>query len=279
MRKGLLVFILMVFALPSPIPAADMDDLDDKTKKVMDEKGEEELREVMEKDELGEDMKSETENLRSDALKRTAKTLALQKAVKWRYGEIKKFLEKQSSKLDQTFDFRAVMMKGGKVVPPVITEAGPGYRVESEDQASSTDTVYEIVKEARMVSTPPSWRDYLLRDYPSFKRRDVQAGVLPENNEEREKWEKAALEGWKTGIRQAERLYEINLAELSRDFRGALKFKTLAEQNIVSIPRVSEGEMGIQVEGKKLNVNRQVFRITEQSKFKEVEEWKPKLGN
>lgn len=285
-------FILAVFfwgimaTLPAALSASDFDkaaaaetpELSDGALEMMDEDGQQVLQEVLEKDELDESMKSEVGNVRSDALKQTAYTLALQQAVKWRYGKIKKALEEHEAKLNRIFDFPSLLMHGGKVVPPVITEAGPGYRVESDTRASSTEVVYQIIKPARMVSRAPDWRDYLWADYPSFAKEDVGVGVLPKDAKERKMWKKAAVRGWETGLRQAERLYQTNLNKLTRDYQGIIKFRTLAEQDMVSLPALAEGRPGIEVEGKRLSVDRKIFRITQPSSFREEDRWKPKIG-
>lgn len=251
--------------------------LDSSAAGVMDEEGKKILKAVMDKEELDRDMQNEAKNLRSRTIRRTARTLALQKAVQWRYRSIGKMLRQNSLKLDRIFDFSPLLMKGNKVLPPVIAEAGPGYRVQSATQASSTDKVFRIVSPARMISGVPTWKDYLLRSYRSFGRKDVQAGVLPGDRKERKIWQRAAVEGWETGIKQAERLFGNNLSRLVRDYKGILKFRILAEQDMVSLPVIAEGRLGIQVQGKKLSVDRKIFRITRPSSFQKVEEWNPKV--
>lgn len=260
------------------VSAEDVEGLSESTAEFMDEDGHEALRDVLGRDELDKGMDSKVKNVRSDALKQTAYTLALQKAVKWRYGKIRELLSEQSSRLDEVFDFSPLLMHEGKVLPPAITEAGPGYRVETKTQASSTDKVYRIIRAARMISQAPNWRDYLWQKYPSFNEGSVKVGVLPKNDKERHVWQKAAIKGWEVGIRQAERLYRTNLNRLRRDYQGIIKFKTLANQGIVSLPVLAEGRPGIEVQGEKLSVDRRIFRITQPSSFQEVDQWKPKIG-
>lgn len=257
---------------------ADSPGLSKAATELMDEDGHKVLQGIMAKDEMGEDMENQIQNVRKDALRQTAYTLALQKAVKWRYGKIRQALDEQSSRLNEIFDFTPLLMHDGKVLPPAITKAGPGYRVESNTQASSTDAVYRIIREARMISQTPSWRDYLWREYPAFNEADLKVGVLPQDKEERRMWKRAAVRGWEIGIRQAERLYKTNLSRLRRDYSGIVKFCTLAEQGIVSLPVVAEGINGIEVQGKKLSVDRKIFRITQPSSFQGVDQWKPKIG-
>jgi defect-in-organelle-trafficking protein DotC len=242
----------------------------------MDQEGARTLKKIIEKDEVAKSTQSDIKNLRPRAIRRTARTLAIQKAVAWRYEQIKELLEEHSSRLNHIFDFAPLMMGDGKVLPPVITEAGASYRVKSQKRASSTSTTYRIIAGAKMVSSPPSWRDYLLRSYPSFDKSD--AGVIPKNHKEREIWKEAALEGWQLGIEHARRLFRTNLSELVRDYKGILKFRLLAEQNIVSAPIVAEGKVGVQIQGKQMSVDRKVFRITRETDFQEAEKWEPKVG-
>lgn len=282
--KSLLMFFVLCGLLCGPVSVSAKDSgvdapgLSEATAELMDENGAAVLQGILEKSEIGEDMESDVKNVREDALKQTAYTLGLQKAVKWRYGKIRALLADQASRLDRVFDFRPLLMHDGRVLPPAITEATKGYRVESDVQASSVDVVYQIIRPARMVSNPPSWRDYLWRTYPSFTEEDIQAGVLPENDEERRLWKKAAVKGWEVGIQQAERLYRNNLSRLKRDYQGIVKFRLLAEQEIVSLPVVAEGRPGIEVQGKKLSIDRRIFRITKKSTFQEERKWKPKIG-
>jgi len=252
-------------------------ELGNSTAELMDAKGNRTLKSIMEKDKFQHSVKNEAKEMRPRALKQTAKTLALQKAVQWRYQKIKEVLQKYEQKLNSIFNFSPLTMRGGKILPPVITEAKRSYRLESKKRASSVDAVYRIIKPAKMISNAPSWRTYLLKGYSSFSKEDVRARVLPQNKKERKIWKKAAVKGWKMGVKQANSLYQKNLHELVRDFKGILKFKTLEEQNMVSLPVVAQGEMGIQVQGKKLSVDKKIFRITSPSSFKESKEWTPKV--
>lgn len=252
----------------------------DNVMSVMDSDGQKILNDILEKDTLGtQDIKNDVKNLRPDSLRETAKILGLQKAVKWRYEQIFSQIKKYENKLDQIFDFSTLLMYNGKVLPPVIVETRNSYSLESDKKATSVDATYRIIKEAKLVTTLPSWRDYLERRYTSFSRKDIQVGVLPKNDEERKIWEEAALEGWKMGIRQANRLFRQRLNKLVRDYRGILKFKLLAEQNIVDVPILAKGELGVVVDGQKLNVDQRVFRLTAPGKFNaRIKKWKPKIG-
>jgi len=236
------------------------------------------LKELKTKDEFDAGIKSEIQNARPQAIRETATILATQKGVSWRYKKILDEIKNCETQLSQIFDFGHLLIHKGKVLPPVIVQAKEGYTVESDVKATSVKTVYKIIQDAKFISSPPNWRDYLLQSYTSFSKNDVQVGVLPKNDKEREIWEKAIDKGWDAGVRQANYLFQINLNQLVRDYRGLIKFNILLEKNMVDLPIVAEGELGIKVGDKRLDVDQKVFRITNPTNFKEVENWKPQIG-
>lgn len=234
------------------------------------------LNEILNKDIEKERVENEFQDLRPQAIREAAHTLAFQKAVRWRYKEIVDKLEDQESKLNSLFDFNRLMLNKGRVVPPVIVRADKGFEVKSDELATQVENTYRIIRDARLTSIPPSWRDYLVAEYQSVDK--VNPAVLPKDDEEQKIWDQAAREGFEEGLDHADHLYKTNLSRLSRDFRGILRFKLLAEQNIVQVPVMSEGELGVRVEDKVLDVDQKVFRITKESMFNEVKEWNPAVG-
>lgn len=228
------------------------------------------------KNNSSEEPDNEFDNLRPKAIKEAAETLAFQRAVKFRYEEIVELLKKKEKHLDNIFNFKMLMLNKGKVVPPVIVEARKGYNILSDREATEVNRTYKILKDARIASAPPNWRDYLVKEYGS--QEEVNPAVLPKNEKEERLWDAAAERGFNDGIKHADRLFEINLNTLRRDFEGILKFKILAEQNMVDVPVFSEGELGVRVDDKVLDIDQKVFRITEDSRFKEMDKWEPKLG-
>ncbi len=273
--KGLIVFFAAIlFLVPCNLFGGQQGE---EIVETMDNKGRQILQEIKNKKEIHEDLGNEVKKLRPKALRETARTLGIQKGTKWRYEQIIGELKKYRVYLDQIFDFGQLLLHEGKVLPPVIIQARQGYNIESEKKATSVDAVYKILKGASLISNPPSWRDYLVRNYVSFQ--DSQVGIVPQNEEERKIWEKAAENGWVIGVKNADRLYSHNLHELARDFKGILLFKILDEKNIVSVPMLAQGKLGIQVRDKRLDVDQRIFRITKDSVFNpKINEWKPKVG-
>lgn len=215
----------------------------------------------------------EFKDLRPEAIREAARTLALQAAVKWRYGQILEELQQNEASISSVFDFRSMLIHNGRVLPPVIVEGQKGLKLESDTVAQSVDVTYRILQPAKFVTAPPHWRDYLWQEFAA--EEDVNPAVLPKDSGEREIWKKAAAEGWQKGIVQAEQVYQANLNRMARDFRGMLRFNLLLTQNIISMPLLAEGNLGVQVAGETLDVNQKVFRITMPSQWRRTDEWKP----
>jgi defect-in-organelle-trafficking protein DotC len=203
---------------------------------------------------------------------RAARTYALQKGVEWRYKQINALLQTESAKLDAAFDFKRLIMSGGMLLPPVIDEAKESLNIETPDYAIAADRTFNILKDARIIGGSPSWRDYLLHQYPVSK--ELNPAILPRNESEQKRWAQAALEGWADGIEQANTLHEIAVNRLKRDFTGMLKYRELVAMGVVSEPVLAEGRIGIMVDGKRLEVGRKTFRITVPADFQRTDRWR-----
>lgn len=215
---------------------------------------------------------SEFKDIRGRELERAARIYALQKAVEWRYGQINALLQAESPKLDAAFDFKRLIMSGGMLLPPVIDEAKESLNIETPDYAIAADRTYNILKDARIVGGSPSWRDYLL--HKPQPANELNPAILPRNEAEQKRWAQCALEGWSSGIEQANYLHEIAVNRLKRDFTGMLKYRELVAMGVVSEPVLAEGRVGIMVDGKQLEVGRRTFRITVPAGFQRPDRWK-----
>lgn len=218
-------------------------------------------------------MDSAINSVRGSSLYDTAYTLALQAGAKWRYDRINEELESNSDSLNAIYNFAPLMLSDGRVVPPVIVEAGGNMRLHSDDLRSENLRTFQIKADARMVSMPPSWRDYLIRYLSATD--NVSSEILPRNPDERVLWREAAEKGWRDGIEQANSLFDLNMARLERDYRGIIRFQRLAKQGVVSMPQIAKGDLGIRVEEKTLSLGERIYRITDESSFQEFSIWKP----
>lgn len=213
------------------------------------------------------------EEIRYRALKETALTLSVQTAVKWKYERIISCLKGIEDELDRIFNFSFVLIENGKILPPVILEVQSGMKFESDELSVSSAVMYKIEKDAKLVSLAPNWREYLIKEFKVIE--EVDPVLYPKNESEKKVWKKYTNQGWRIGVDQADDLFGYRLNELTRDLRGMVKFKILASQKIVSVPVLAEGKLGVQVNGKILDIDQRVFRLTQPVKFNEVKNWEP----
>lgn len=197
--------------------------------------------------------------MRQEALKDVALSLGAQAGLHWRSVQINAVLKQKSKLLDRTYNFNALLLDHN-VQPPVLSEGRQTLNLDSPDTIRIADRTYEIVSQAKFVTTSPTWRDYLWMDYP--QPPVPNGGILPHNAMEEHLWRSLAKQGWEEGAEQADEIYSENLSRLERDFNGMLLYQKLREQNIVSAPFVATTELGVTGGGQNLNVNDQVLRIT-----------------
>ena len=120
-----------------------------------------------------------------------------------------------------------------------------------------SDRTYEIVSQAKFVTTAPNWRDYLWMNYQQAPVPDKS--LLPSNKKEQRVWRNCVAQGWKNGIDQANVIFNANVSRLTRDYTGMTLYSKLLAQNMVSAPYVATTNLGVTGGEMTLNVNDQVL--------------------
>lgn len=169
--------------------------------------------------------------------------------------------------LDQHYNFRPLLMQNGVVVPPVITRIQGVRELPSSRLLYSAQVQYEIVKEPRLSTLPPSWMDYAL-----LPIRDVRppTNISFENNAEKDLWRTAARAGWDEGVREARLAFVDAFNVLARDYAGMQLFHQLAGSGFVSVPRVDISRQATRIDenGRRAFVNEQAVRLVAGSRFR-----------
>lgn len=202
-------------------------------------------------------------SLKAQTLREAAGTIAFQKAVSLGYARYVSACKKRALELDRIFNFRSLLMEG-RVLPPVIRSLSHATTLSSPNEARFVEQAFRIAKPARMVSTSPTWRDYLETEFAAF---EAGPDLLPGDEEEARAWQEGAREGWSEGLKQARDLFDTKFAELVSDFRGMLEFRMLAQRGMVSMPQIARGDLGIRAGDRVLHLNESVFRITLPASF------------
>ncbi len=214
--------------------------------------------------------------IRAEALKETALSVGAQAGLAYRSKQINAVLEKRTTYLDYTFNFNLLLMNHN-VLPPVLVEGDNSLNLDDNTTIRIADRTYKIVSQARFVTTPPTWRNYVWLTYT--KPQVPDNSLLPENSKERSIWKKYATEGWQQGIVQADDMYKQNLAVLKRDYTGMVRYKFLLTQQMINAPYVTRTDLGITGGGSDMRVNDQVLRITELPSLQPNSKlWKPVIS-
>lgn len=215
-----------------------------------------------------------TGHIREDAVKQAAQRLGTRGALAAEAKIINHNLLAHKKHLRETFNFRSLML-GKHVLPPVLESANQLAHLNNSRTLHLADKTYKIVKQARFVTNPPNWRDYLIMHFspPKVPNR----ALLPKNRKELRLWRKTLDKAWKQGLQQARNIYADNLSRLKRDFNGMLLYRQLHAKNMVSKPYVASADQGVTSNdnNSKLNIGDKVMRITALPKLNpDSKQWK-----
>ncbi|WP_043874323.1 type IV secretion system DotC family protein [Legionella massiliensis] len=203
--------------------------------------------------------KKNKNKIRETAIKETALSVGAQSGLAWRAKIIDNQLTKLGRRLDMIYDFNAVILEHN-VLPPVLLEGRNTLNLADTQTIRISDRTYKIAKQARFVTTPPNWRQYLWMDY---KQPDPPSSfLLPKTRREKQVWSYWVEKGWKDGIEQANVILEESVARIKEDFSGMILYRKLLAMNMVSPPFVSHTDLGVTGDASEIHIDDRVLRIT-----------------
>lgn len=197
--------------------------------------------------------------VREMALKETALSLGAQSGLAWRAKIIDEQLTKQTRNLDAIYDFNALVLENN-ILPPVLLEGRNTLNLADAQSIRISDRTYKVSKQARFVTTSPTWRQYLWMDY--VKPEPPHSTLLPKTKLEKEVWCVYTAKGWKNGVEQADSILEENIARIKEDFGGMILYRKLLAMNMVSPPYVSHTDLGVTGDASEIHIDDRVLRIT-----------------
>ena len=203
--------------------------------------------------------KAATGKIREMALRETALSLGAQAGLAWRAKYIDDQLVKQTRNLDTIYDFNSITLEHN-VLPPVLVEGRHTLNLADTQTIRISDRTYKVAKQARFITTPPDWRQYLWLDY---KKPDYpHITLLPKTRQESQIWCSYVEKGWNNGVIQANTILEESIARIKEDFTGMILYRKLLSMNMVSPPYVSHTDLGVTGDGDEIRIDDRVLRIT-----------------
>jgi len=219
--------------------------------------------------------KSSVSALRIQILRETALSVGARGGLAYRTKQINKLLSSYDAQLARVFNFRGMLLEHD-VLPPVLVEARNALSLTGNDIIRIADVNYQILHQAKFVTSPPHWRDYLWMNYSSPESPDKS--LLPANKGEKIVWQKYIDEGWQAGLAQAESIFKENISRLQRDYTGMIRYRKLLAQQMVSPPYVASLDMGVTGNDSNLTVNDRMLRITAFPSFQtDGGQWKTEI--
>lgn len=197
--------------------------------------------------------------MRAMALSDIALSLGAQAGLACRANIINKHLSKQARILDTVFDFNALVLDHN-ILPPVLLEGRNTLNLADSQTIRISDRTYKIAKQARFITTPPTWREYLWMDYKAPEAPNLS--MLPKTKEERKVWRECVAKGWRNGIDQANIILEESIARVKEDFTGMILYRKLLAMNMISAPFVANTELGVTGDASEIHIDDRVLRIT-----------------
>lgn len=211
--------------------------------------------------------------IRHQSLRDAALSVGARGGLAWRSLQINQIVSRYDGTLDRIFNFHALLLDRN-ILPPVMIEGRYTFEQSTPEVIRLADRSYSIVHQARFVSMPPTWRDYLFLKF--IKPEMPDPSLLPRSETERRVWDRYVQEGWQAGIDQADSIFSENLGRLKRDYEGMVRYRNLLAQNMVSPPYVAEVNMGVTGNDEEMSVNDRIFKITALPAFKyqgQGEQW------
>jgi defect in organelle trafficking protein DotC len=197
--------------------------------------------------------------IREMGLRETALSVGAQAGLAWRANVIDQALTKQARNLDAVYDFNSLILEHN-ILPPVLLEGRNTLNLADTQTIRISDRTYKVAKQARFITTPPNWRQYIWMDYQKPEYPDKS--LLPKTRLERKIWCRYVAKGWNNGIEQANTILEESVARIKEDYTGMILYRKLLAMNMVSPPYVSHTDLGVTGDESEIHIDDRVLRIT-----------------
>lgn len=209
-------------------------------------------------------------DMRREAQRNAALSYGARGGLAKRSFEIMEKMEDYSSVLDQVFDFKSLLIKapsGMMIEPPIIRESLEAMVIKNGgNEAAVADSVFDINKNAKIVTAARNWRQYLSQTWSANVAPPPRV-LWPKNDKEELDWKNWVRQGWEAGEKQAEQIFELNTNKLASDYKGMVRYRILLAQGMVSAPYTTHEERGVVGNGNQMRIGDRAVRITEPSRF------------
>ena len=182
----------------------------------------------------------------------------------------------RENSLDARYRFQQLIMDAA-LLPPVIVETRDAVSLDSSVMRVAKST-YRIEEPPRFVDVAPTWRDWLWLGLEGVQAPiGVEPDATPKNPGEKEFWEREVRAAYAEGERQAQKIFETNLATLNRTYDGMRTYYDLYARKMVSAPvLVAASDVVTMDDPSTMVVGSTIFRVTVNPRFvDDAAKWVP----
>lgn len=218
-------------------------------------------------------------DIRRDAQREAALSYGARGGLAKRQYQVAERLDDFEQVMDGVFNFRALLVRapsGLMIEPPIVRESLDNILITNDgNEAAVADQILDINKQAKIVSAPRDWRNYLTPEYETEITPPPRV-LWPKDDKEQMEWNSWVKQGWTAGYNQGEETFETNLNQLVSDYNGMVRYRTLLAEGKISAPFAMHEERGVTGGKNLMRVGDRALRITGPSEFLTgSQEWKP----
>lgn len=209
--------------------------------------------------------------LRFRSMRQEALRLGAQTGLAERYSMIMEYLGKNETRANVIFSF-ASFVNGGNLLVPAVHQAQNQFRLEG-DSAVVVSNSYTIAEEARIISSAPTWRDWLYQEYA--KPEKPHHSLLPKTPNEIKVWEEATRQGYRAGVMQADDIYSDRLHELTRSVEGRYLYRLLEDKKMIQPSSLRVERNNITYNGRTMDIGEVIYSVESKANYISGDNWKP----
>ena len=218
-------------------------------------------------------------DMRRDSQREAALSYGARGGLAKRCYEILEEMRGYDATLDKVFNFRALLVKapsGLLIEPPIVRESLDSTVItEGGNEAAVADQILKINKQAKIVTAPRDWRQYLEMRYDTVITPPPRI-LWPKTAKEQASWNGWVKQGWAAGYEQGEQIFEANLAQMVSDYSGMVRYRMLLSEGKISQPYALQEDRGVTGGRNEMRVGDRALRITGPSQFLTgADLWKP----
>lgn len=218
-------------------------------------------------------------DMRRDSQREAALSYGARGGLAKRSFQITERLKSFEPTFDRVFNFRALLVKapsGLLIEPPIVRESLDTTTIaDGGVEAAVADQVLKINKQAKIVTAPRDWRQYLNFRYETEIPPPPRI-LWPKDHQEQLRWNEWVRQGWDAGYEQGEQIFESNLAQLVAEYGGMVRYRMLLAEGKISQPYALQEDRGVTGGKNEMRVGDRALRITGPSQFLTgADLWKP----